>query len=166
MECQSPDAMSIHVDDKKVIGGISTEGKSSLTNMIAFYNETTTWMNEWRTVDIAYFNFSMALSTVSHNILIGKLRKHGLDEWTVNWLKNCLNGRSQRVVISSTRAGDLDSVTLVGPFQLVTFCEWLILKVISKQVDDKKVFRNSQHGFTKEESSFTNLVAIYNWATV
>jgi len=39
---------------------------------------------------------------VSHNILIGQLRKCGLDEWTVRWIENWLNGRAQRVVISGT----------------------------------------------------------------
>jgi len=40
-------------------------------------------------------------NTVSHNILLGKLRKCGLDEWSVRWIENWLNGRAQRVVISS-----------------------------------------------------------------
>ncbi|GAB0182654.1 mitochondrial enolase superfamily member 1 [Grus japonensis] len=44
---------------------------------------------------------SKAFDTVSHNILIGKLRKCGLGEWTVRWVKNWLNGRAQSVVISS-----------------------------------------------------------------
>jgi len=45
---------------------------------------------------------SARLSTVSHNILLGKLRKYGLDEWSVRWIENWLNGRTQRVVISGT----------------------------------------------------------------
>jgi len=31
---------------------------------------------------------------------LGKLRKYGLDEWSVRWIENWLNGRTQRVVIS------------------------------------------------------------------
>ncbi|GAB0209372.1 mitochondrial enolase superfamily member 1 [Grus japonensis] len=45
-----------------------------------------------------------AFDTVSHNILIGKLRKCGLDEWTVRWVENWLNGRAQRVVISGAES--------------------------------------------------------------
>ncbi|GAB0182171.1 mitochondrial enolase superfamily member 1 [Grus japonensis] len=45
-----------------------------------------------------------AFDTVSHNILIGKLRKCGLDEWTVRWVENWLNGRAQGVVVSSTES--------------------------------------------------------------
>jgi len=41
---------------------------------------------------------------MSHNILIGKLRKCGLDERSVRWTENWLNGRSQRVVTSSAES--------------------------------------------------------------
>jgi len=54
-----------------------------------------------RAVDVVYLDFSKAFDTVSHNILLGKLRKCGLDEWSVRSIENWLNGRTQRVVISS-----------------------------------------------------------------
>jgi len=38
-------------------------------------------------VDVVYLNFSKASDNVSHNILIGKLRKCGLDEWTVRMIE-------------------------------------------------------------------------------
>ena len=37
--------------------------------------------------------------------------------------------------------------------------EQLILEVIIKQVEEKKVIRSSQHGFTKGKSCLTNLIA-------
>jgi len=36
---------------------------------------------------------------------LGKLRKCGLDEWSVKWIENWLNGRTQRVVISGAESG-------------------------------------------------------------
>jgi len=54
----------------------------------------TGWVSEGRAVDVVYLDFSKAFDTVSHNILLGKLRKCGLDEWSVKW--NWLNGRTQR----------------------------------------------------------------------
>ena len=47
---------------------------------------------------------SPCIDTVSHNILLGKLRKCGLDEWPVMWNENWLNGRAQRVVISGAES--------------------------------------------------------------
>ena len=75
-----------------------------MTNLIAFYDGMTGWVDEGRAVDGVYLDFSKAFDTVSHNILTGKLRKSGLDEWTVRWIENWLNGRAQRVVISGTES--------------------------------------------------------------
>ncbi|GAB0207301.1 hypothetical protein GRJ2_003195700 [Grus japonensis] len=79
-----------HVEEKKVIGGGQhgfTKGKSCLTNLIAFYDGMTGWVDEGRAVDVVCLDFSKAFDTISHNILISKLRKCGLDEWTVRWCR-------------------------------------------------------------------------------
>lgn len=75
--------------------------KSHLTNPIDLCDEPTTCMDEGRSVDFVYFDFDKALNSVSHNILTGKLRVWGLDEWTVR-TENWLNGRSQRVTNTGT----------------------------------------------------------------
>jgi len=43
--------------------------------------------------------------------------------------------------------------------------EQLILQVIIKQVEEKKVIRTSQHGFTKGKSCLTDLIASYDGMT-
>jgi len=91
------------VEEKKVIRSSQhgfTKGKSCLANLIAFYDGMTGWVDEGRAVDVVYLDFSKAFVTASHNILLGKLRKYGLNEWSVRWIENWLNGRTQRVVIS------------------------------------------------------------------
>ena len=47
----------------------------------------------------------MHFVTVSHNILIIKLRKCGIDEWMMSWFENWLSGRAQKVVVSGTESG-------------------------------------------------------------
>jgi len=49
-------------------------------------------VGEGRAVDVVYLNFSKAVDTVSHNILIGKLRQYRLDKWSVRWIENWLKG--------------------------------------------------------------------------
>jgi len=95
------------VEEKKVIKSSHhelTKGKSCLINLIAFYDSMTGWVDEGRAVDVVYLDFSKAFDTVSHNIVLGKLRKCGLDEWSVRWIENWLNGRTQRAVISGAES--------------------------------------------------------------
>jgi len=77
----------------------------------------TGWVDEGRAVDVVYLDFSKAFDTVSHNILLGKLRKCGLDERSVRWIWNWMNGRTQRVVNSGTESGwrPVASGILKGP---------------------------------------------------
>jgi len=91
------------VEEKKAIRSSQhgfPKGKSRLTNLIAFYDGMTGWVDEGRAVDVVYLSFSKAFDTVSHNILLEKLRRCGLDEWSVKWIENWLNDRAQSVVIS------------------------------------------------------------------
>lgn len=56
--------------------------------------------------------------TLSHNVLIGKLRICGLDDWTVRWI---LNGRSLRLMIWGTGSSrrpvtfDVPPGSILGP---------------------------------------------------
>lgn len=42
-----------------------------------------------RAVDVIYLDFWRAFDTVYHNLLIGKVKKQELDEWTVRWIEDC-----------------------------------------------------------------------------
>ena len=41
-----------------------------------------------KAVDVVYLDFSKAFDTVSHDILIMKLRKRGIDERMMRWVEN------------------------------------------------------------------------------
>ena len=45
-------------------------------------------------MDVVYLDFSKAFDTVSHDILIMKLRKRGIDEWTVRWVEIWMTGQA------------------------------------------------------------------------
>ena len=80
--------------DKKVVDSSQhgcMKGESCLTNLMDFYNEITSSVDEGRAVHVFYLDFSKAFDTVSHNILIDKFMEYGLHKWTVKWIENWLN---------------------------------------------------------------------------
>ena len=70
-----------------------TKGKSCLANQIAFCDVIIGWVDGGRAMDVVYLGFSKAFDTISHSIPMMKLRKSGMNEWTVRWTENCLTGR-------------------------------------------------------------------------
>ncbi|RMB88826.1 hypothetical protein DUI87_34760 [Hirundo rustica rustica] len=75
-------------------------GRSCLTNLITFYEQVTCLVDAGKAVDVVYLDFSKAFDTVSHSTLLDKLAAHDLDRSTLCWVRNCLHGRAQRVVVN------------------------------------------------------------------
>ena len=75
------------------------KGRSCLASLIEFFEEVIKEIDEGRTVDVFYMDFSKAFDKLPHERLIQKVMRHGISGTLAVWIKNWLKGRKLRVVV-------------------------------------------------------------------
>lgn len=129
------------------------KGRSCLTNLITLREEVTASIDRGSPVDIVYLDFSKAFDKVPHRGLILKLRALGLPKLTVEWIKEWLSNRTQRVVVRgcssswSPVTSGVPQGSVLGPLLFIVYVDDLQADLsgnILKFADDTKIYREVQ----------------------
>ena len=84
--------------------------KSCTTQLIPFSHDISIGLNSNNLIDVVYFDFSKALDSVNHDIILQKLKiDYKIDGLMVKFIKEYLQGRQQRVLEN----GDFSNLCIV-----------------------------------------------------
>ena len=72
-------------------------GRSTQTNLIEFFNDTTRWLDDGKNFDVLYFDFAKAFDKVCHERLLTKLESIGITGKMLSWFRDWLSDRNREL---------------------------------------------------------------------
>ena len=127
--------------------------KSCNTNLLSFTNSVSLSLHDKVEVDVIYFDFAKAFDTVSHDIILYKLKmQYNIDGTLLKFFDNYLQGRRQRVVIENAESECIDVFSgvpqgsILGPLLFLLFINDIYIGIdkdtnIGQYADDTKIWR-------------------------
>ena len=149
-------------------------GRSCTTNLVEFLDVATQLLDQGKAADLVYLDFAKAFDKVPRERLLAKLESKGITGNILQWIRNWLSGRTQRVKVREARSesseveSGVPQGTVLGPVLFIIFiddidCVATLLEFISKFADDTKGLKSieSVEDCQKMQETLNNLC---DWA--
>ena len=145
-------------------------GRSCQTNIMMCLEQWTQMLDDGKSVDVAYFDYSKAFDKVSHRLLKEKLKAYGFEGRLLAWIEAWLSDRKQRVVVGNAKSTWLEVVsgttqgTVLGFLLFLLFindlpkrCSGQNESLIMLLADDTKTYQEIEVGGEGQEESHKEL---------
>jgi hypothetical protein len=144
-------------------------GRSCTTNLLSTLDDWTRILDEGEPVDAVYLDFAKAFDSVPHERMLRKVQALGIGGNVLQWIRDFLVGRRQRVSVNGTvsdwaavRSG-VPQGSVLGPVLFVAFINDLpdvVSSLCSMYADDTKVYGAAEN-VSKLQDDLDRLV---DWA--
>ena len=125
------------------------KGRSCITQLIEVMEDWTEHLDNHNSVDAIYLDFQKAFDTVPHHRLITKLKGYGISGNILEWIKNFLSERKQKVVLNGSNSKWTDVTSgiphgsVLGPILFTIYINYLsvvVQNVAKLFADDTKLY--------------------------
>ena len=169
MESLVTKSLRVYLEENKLISKCQhgfRNHRSCVTQLLETLNDLTNLIENKKEIDIIYLDFSKAFDSVPHVRLIDKLKAYGVNGNILEWIRNFLTDRKQRVRVGSDYSDFLNVTSgipqgsILGPLLFIVFINDLpdvLLSACKVFADDTKVY-NTQENHDILQNDLLNLI--------
>ena len=150
------------------------QGRSCTTQLLRVMDMWTEILDQGGAIDAVYLDFAKAFDTVPHQRLLMKMESYGVTGRLLDWLRDFLVGRRQRVGVAGSFSSwtevlsGIPEGSVLGPLMFIGYINDLpeaIASFIFLYADDTKVFRRIDCGLDRDELQ-RDLDQLAEWSSI